>query len=82
MLDTWDTDFTAEDICPVSGFVYRLAGFRLEARDLVLRLLGIDGRVSDPRDVVDAIMRLNALPSGSLDAGETIAIPLEYSAAR
>ncbi|MBZ6372658.1 MAG: LysM peptidoglycan-binding domain-containing protein [Microbacterium hominis] len=35
-----------------------------------------------PRDVVDAIMRLNALPSGSLDAGETIAIPLEYSAAR
>ncbi|APZ34836.1 hypothetical protein BOH66_11715 [Microbacterium aurum] len=37
---------------------------------------------ADPRDVVDAIMRLNALPSGSLDAGETIAIPLEYSAAR
>ena len=37
---------------------------------------------ADPRDVVDAIMRLNALPSGSLDAGETIALPLEYSAAR
>lgn len=37
---------------------------------------------ADPRDVVDAIMRLNALPSGSLDAGETIAIPVEYSAAR
>lgn len=37
---------------------------------------------ADPRDVVDAIMRLNALPSGSLDAGETIAIPLEYGAAR
>lgn len=37
---------------------------------------------ADPRDVVDAIMRLNALPSASLDAGETIAIPLEYSAAR
>ena len=37
---------------------------------------------ADPRDVVDAIMRLNALPSGSLDAGETIAIPLKYSAAR
>lgn len=37
---------------------------------------------ADPRDVVDAIMRLNALPSASLDAGETIAIPVEYSAAR
>ena len=43
------TDFGADDICPVSGFVYRLAGFRLEARDLVLRMLGIDGRAPDPR---------------------------------
>ena len=43
------TDFGADDICPVSGFVYRLAGFRLEARELVLRMLGIDGRAPDPR---------------------------------
>lgn len=43
------TDFGADDICPVSGFVYRLAGFRLEARELVLRMLGIGGRVPDPR---------------------------------
>lgn len=42
-------DFGADDICPVSGFVYRLAGFRLEARDLVLRMLGVDGREPDPR---------------------------------
>lgn len=43
------TDFGPDDICPVSGFVYRLAGFRLEARDLVQRMLGIDGRAPDPR---------------------------------
>ncbi|WP_294189187.1 DegT/DnrJ/EryC1/StrS family aminotransferase [uncultured Sphingomonas sp.] len=43
------TDFGPDDICPVSGFVYRLAGFRLEARDLVQRMLGVDGRVPDPR---------------------------------
>ena len=43
------TDFGADDICPVSGFVYRLAGFRLEARELVLRMLGVDGRSPDPR---------------------------------
>ena len=42
-------DFGPDDICPVSGFVYRLAGFRLEARDLVMRMLAIDGRVPDPR---------------------------------
>lgn len=43
------TDFGPDDICPVSGFVYRLAGFRLEARELTLRLLGIGGRTPDPR---------------------------------
>ncbi len=43
------TDWGPDDVCPVSGFVYRLAGFRLEARELVLRMLGIDGRAPDPR---------------------------------
>ena len=43
------TDFGPDDICPVSGFVYRLAGFRLEARELVLRMLRIDGRAPEPR---------------------------------
>ena len=42
-------DFGEPDICPISGFVYRLAGFRLEARDLIQRMLGIDGREPDPR---------------------------------
>lgn len=54
-LDDGFADFGEDDICPVSGFVYRLAGFRLEARDLVLRMLGIGGRVPDPR------MRLHRL---------------------
>ncbi|USI74181.1 DegT/DnrJ/EryC1/StrS family aminotransferase [Sphingomonas morindae] len=42
-------DFGPDDICPVSGFVYRLAGFRLEARELVVHALGIGGRAGDPR---------------------------------
>lgn len=33
----------------------------------------------DPRDVVAALMNLNAIPSGGLDAGQSVAIPLEYS---
>ncbi|WP_375391340.1 DegT/DnrJ/EryC1/StrS family aminotransferase [uncultured Sphingomonas sp.] len=43
------TDWGPDDVCPVSGFIYRLAGFRLEARELVLRMLGVDGRAPDPR---------------------------------
>ncbi|TQJ32466.1 LysM peptidoglycan-binding domain-containing protein [Microbacterium sp. SLBN-146] len=37
---------------------------------------------SDPRDVVDAIARLNALPGGLIEIGQTIAIPAEYSTAQ
>jgi len=34
---------------------------------------------ADPRDVVDAIARLNALGSAQLDAGQELAIPAEYA---
>lgn len=33
---------------------------------------------SDPRDVVDAIMRLNALDVSTVDVGDRLAIPAEY----
>lgn len=46
------TDFGSKDICPLTGFVYRLGGFRLEARELILRMLGIGGRLPDPRMVL------------------------------
>lgn len=36
----------------------------------------------DPRDVVDEIVRLNALSSGAVEAGESIAIPQQYAPAR
>ncbi|MFJ6654435.1 LysM peptidoglycan-binding domain-containing protein [Microbacterium sp. NPDC091313] len=34
---------------------------------------------ADPRDVVDAIRRLNALDSSSVSAGQRLAIPTEYA---
>lgn len=36
---------------------------------------------SDPRDVIDAIVRLNDLSSTDVMAGQSIAIPTQYSAA-
>lgn len=35
----------------------------------------------DPRDVVDAISRLNALESSAVAAGQRLSIPVEYAAA-
>ena len=36
---------------------------------------------ADPRDVVDAIVRLNALDGVTVSAGQTLSIPAEYAAA-
>ncbi|WP_433974385.1 hypothetical protein [Tunturiibacter lichenicola] len=43
------TEFGPEDICPISGRVYRLAGFRLETREMIMRARGIAGRPPEPR---------------------------------
>lgn len=42
-------DHAPDDVCPVSGFVFRLAGFRLDSRELLMRVLGIGGRPPEPR---------------------------------
>jgi dTDP-4-amino-4,6-dideoxygalactose transaminase len=72
------TDFGPQDICPVSGFVYRLAGFRLEARDLVLRMLGIDGRAPDPRVALHRIEGDDARARNILRDADLVIAALGY----
>jgi hypothetical protein len=48
LADGYD-EFTREDICPISGFVFRLSGLRLEARELLMAARGIGGRVPEKR---------------------------------
>ena len=43
------TEFTPDDVCPLSGRVFRLGGFRLDSRDLMLRARGIGGRSRESR---------------------------------
>ncbi len=73
------TDFGADDICPVSGFVYRLAGFRLEARELILRILGVGGRVADPRLATHRITGDDdAFAAATLDNADVVIGALGY----
>lgn len=72
------TDFDEEDICPVSGFVYRLAGFRLEARDLVLRMLEIDGREPDPRVALHRITGDDAVARETIARADLVIAALGY----
>lgn len=55
------TEWTEADVCPISGKVFRFAGFRLDARELVMQARGIGGRRPEPR------IRLHRL--GGDDAG-------------
>lgn len=72
------TDFGPDDICPVSGFVYRLAGFRLEARDLVLRMLGVDGRAPDPRVALHRVTHDDTAARDTLANADLVIAALGY----
>ncbi|ATY31999.1 DegT/DnrJ/EryC1/StrS family aminotransferase [Sphingomonas psychrotolerans] len=72
-------DFGPQDICPVSGFVYRLAGFRLEARELVLRMLGVGGRAPDPRMALRQIGELeDAAVRAEIEGADVVIGALGY----
>jgi hypothetical protein len=43
------TEFGPDDLCPVTNRVYRLAGLRLDSRELLMQLRGIGGRAPEPR---------------------------------
>jgi hypothetical protein len=57
------TDFGDDDICPLTQRVYRLAGFRFDSRELLMRVWGTNGREPERR------VRLQRLASDGSDAG-------------
>ena len=70
--------FTPDDMCPISGFVHRFAGLRLDARELLRRSLGLAGD-PDPR------LRLHQLTDGDdpqaravLDEADLVIAALGY----
>ncbi len=43
------TDFDDNDICPLTKRLYRLAGFRFDSRELLMRIWGMAGRARETR---------------------------------
>jgi hypothetical protein len=55
------TDFGPNDICPLTKRLYRLAGFRFDSRELLMRIWGIGGRARETRVALyDLEQRTNA----------------------
>ena len=43
------TDFSEEDICPITKKVYRLAGLRMDGRELYMQMSGLSGSTPETR---------------------------------
>lgn len=46
------TDFTADDICPVTKKLYRLAGLRMDGRDLYMKMSGLTHSQKEERVIL------------------------------
>ena len=71
-------EWTEDDVCPVSGKVFRFAGFRLDARELVMQARGIGSRPPEPRV---RLHRLGADDVGAvqlLDGADLVIAALGY----
>ena len=72
------TEFGADDICPVSGRVFRLSGFRLDSRELIMRARGIGGRPPEPRLQLHRLGVDDAASLALLDNADLVIAALGY----
>jgi hypothetical protein len=72
------TEFGPDDICPVSGRVFRLGGFRLDSRELIMRARGIGGRAPEPRLRLHRLGLDNAASLELLDNADLVIAAFGY----
>ena len=72
------TEFGPDDICPVSGRVFRLSGFRLDSRELIMRARGIGGRPPEPRLQLHRLGVDDAASLALLDNADLVIAALGY----
>jgi hypothetical protein len=72
------TEFGPDDICPLSGRVFRLSGFRLESRELIMQARGIGGRAPEPRLHLHRLGVDDAASIALLDSADLVIAALGY----
>ena len=72
------TEFGPDDICPVSKRVFRLSGFRLDSRELIMRARGIGGRPAEPRLQLHRLGVDDAASLAVLDDADLVIAALGY----
>ncbi|MGC2401198.1 MAG: hypothetical protein WA510_15500 [Acidobacteriaceae bacterium] len=72
------TEFGPDDICPLSGRVFRLSGFRLESRELIMQARGIGGRAPEPRLQLHRLGVDDSSSAALLDNADLVIAALGY----
>jgi hypothetical protein len=66
------TEFGPDDICPLTRRVFRLAGFRLDSRELIMSARGLGGRPPEPRLRLHRLNVDNAASLAVLDEADIV----------
>jgi dTDP-4-amino-4,6-dideoxygalactose transaminase len=74
------SDFRPEDVCHISGRVFRLSGFRFEAKDLIRKALALPGQTPDPRLKLIPMSADPALAEETLQEADLIIAAMGYRA--
>jgi len=72
------TEFGPADLCPITNRVYRLAGFRLDSRELVMQLRGIGGRPPEPRMKLHQLKQRDPEAIRLIDSADLVIAALGY----
>jgi hypothetical protein len=72
------TEFGPDDICPISGRVFRLGGFRLDSRELIMQARGIGGRSHEPRLQLHRLGLDDTASLALLDTADLVIAALGY----
>jgi hypothetical protein len=72
------TEWTEEDVCQLSGRVFRLAGFRLDSRELIMQARGLGGRPPEPRLRLFRVTDDEAATRRIIDEADVVVAALGY----
>jgi hypothetical protein len=72
------TEFGPNDLCPITKRVYRLAGLRLDSRELLMQLRGIGGRLPEPRMQLHLLKQPDPEAVRLIDSADIVVAALGY----
>jgi hypothetical protein len=72
------TEWAEEDVCQISGRVFRFAGLRLDSRELIMQARGIGGRPPEPRLHLHRLLKHDDEAGRFIDTADVVIAALGY----